>query len=175
MAEQGTTTVEAKSGYGLTVDSEIKSLEAIRSAAAKWPGTVIATLLGAHVVPKEFQGRAQEYVDVVCEQMIPRAARAKTGAVRGRIHRSRSVYRGRHGKNIRGREKTRSGSAGPRLPVERDRVAAAVALQRRVVRSHGSRQRAGHRSSWQRPKRLQHWCREQIIFSVWRNFRPPAS
>src|SRR6202142_4745184 len=48
MAEQGTTTVEAKSGYGLTVDSEIKSLEAIRSAAAKWPGTVVPTLLGAH-------------------------------------------------------------------------------------------------------------------------------
>ena len=77
MAEQGTTTVEAKSGYGLTVDSEIKSLEAIRAAAAKWPGTVIATLLGSHVVPKEFQGRAQEYVDVVCEQMIPLAARQK--------------------------------------------------------------------------------------------------
>jgi len=77
MAEQGTTTVEAKSGYGLTVDSEIKSLEAIRGAAAKWPGTVIATLLGAHVVPKEFQGRSQEYVDVVCEQMIPQAAARK--------------------------------------------------------------------------------------------------
>jgi imidazolonepropionase len=77
MAEQGTTTVEAKSGYGLTVDSEIKSLEAIRGAAAKWPGTVIATLLGAHVVPKEFQGRSHEYVDVVCEQMIPQAAERK--------------------------------------------------------------------------------------------------
>ncbi len=77
MADQGTTTVEAKSGYGLTVDSEIKSLEAIRAAAAKWPGTVVATLLGSHVVPKEFQGRAQEYVDVVCEQMIPLAARRK--------------------------------------------------------------------------------------------------
>ena len=77
MAEQGTTTVEAKSGYGLTVDSEIKSLQAIRAAAAKWPGTVIATLLGSHVVPKEFQGRAQEYVDVVCEQMIPLATRQK--------------------------------------------------------------------------------------------------
>jgi imidazolonepropionase len=77
MAEQGTTTVEAKSGYGLTVDSEIKSLEAICAAAAKWPGTVVATLLGSHVVPKEFQGRAQEYVDVVCEQMIPLAARRK--------------------------------------------------------------------------------------------------
>ena len=77
MAEQGTTTVEAKSGYGLTVDSEIKSLEAIRGAAAKWPGTVIATLLGAHVVPKEFQGRSHEYVDVVCEQMIPQVAERK--------------------------------------------------------------------------------------------------
>ena len=77
MAEQGTTTVEAKSGYGLTVDSEIKSLEAIRGAAAKWPGTVIATLLGAHVVPKEFHGRSQEYVDVVCQQMIPQVAERK--------------------------------------------------------------------------------------------------
>jgi imidazolonepropionase len=77
MAEQGTTTVEAKSGYGLTVDSEIKSLEAIRSAAAKWPGTVIATLLGAHVVPKEFHGRPQEYVEAVCTQMIPLVAKRK--------------------------------------------------------------------------------------------------
>ena len=77
MAEQGTTTVEAKSGYGLTIDSEIKSLEAIRSAAARWPGTVVATLLGAHVVPIEFHGRAQEYVEVVCNQMIPLAAERK--------------------------------------------------------------------------------------------------
>jgi imidazolonepropionase len=77
MAEQGTTTVEAKSGYGLTVDSEIKSLEAIRSAAGKWPGTVMATLLGAHVVPKEYEGRSQDYVEVVCREMIPLAARRK--------------------------------------------------------------------------------------------------
>ncbi len=77
MAEQGTTTVEAKSGYGLTVDSEIKSLEAIRDAAAKWPGTVISTLLGAHVVPKEFHNRAHEYVEVVCKQMIPLVAKRK--------------------------------------------------------------------------------------------------
>ena len=77
MAEQGTTTVEAKSGYGLTVDSEIKSLEAIRSAAGKWPGTVVATLLGAHVVPKEYERRPQEYVEVVCREMIPLVARRK--------------------------------------------------------------------------------------------------
>ena len=77
MAAHGTTTVEAKSGYGLTVDSELKSLEAIRDAVSRWPGTVIPTLLGAHVVPKEFQGRSQKYVQTVCKEMIPQAAKRK--------------------------------------------------------------------------------------------------
>jgi len=77
MAAHGTTTVEAKSGYGLTVESELKSLEAIRDAASRWPGTVVATLLGAHVVPKEFQGRSQKYVETVCKEMIPQAAKRK--------------------------------------------------------------------------------------------------
>ncbi len=77
MAAHGTTTVEAKSGYGLTVESELKSLEAIREAASRWPGTVVATLLGAHAVPKEFQGRSQKYVEVVCGEMIPQAAKRK--------------------------------------------------------------------------------------------------
>ncbi|HEX8817894.1 MAG TPA: imidazolonepropionase [Terriglobales bacterium] len=77
MAEQGTTTVEAKSGYGLSLDSEMKSLEAIRAAAGNWPGTVVPTLLGAHVVPKEFQGRSRDYVEIVCKEMIPQAAERK--------------------------------------------------------------------------------------------------
>ena len=77
MAAHGTTTVEAKSGYGLTVESELKSLEAIQQAASRWPGTVVATLLGAHVVPKEFQGCSQKYVEIVCTEMIPLAARRK--------------------------------------------------------------------------------------------------
>ena len=77
MAELGTTTVEAKSGYGLTVESELKSLEAIRLAASQWPGTVVSTLLGAHVVPKEFAGRSQNYVEAVCREMVPAAARRK--------------------------------------------------------------------------------------------------
>ena len=75
MATHGTTTVEAKSGYGLTLESELKSLAAIREAASGWPGTVVPTLLGAHVVPKEFQGCSQKYVEIVCKEMIPRAAR----------------------------------------------------------------------------------------------------
>lgn len=77
MAEQGTTTVEAKSGYGLSLEAELKSLEAIREAANRWPGTVVPTLLGAHVVPPEFQTEPQKYVEMVCEQMIPAAAKRK--------------------------------------------------------------------------------------------------
>lgn len=77
MAAHGTTTVEAKSGYGLTVESELKSLHAIRDAASKWPGTVVSTLLGAHTIPKEFAGRSGQYVDLVCQEMIPRAAKQK--------------------------------------------------------------------------------------------------
>jgi imidazolonepropionase len=77
MAAHGTTAVEAKSGYGLTTESEIKSLQAIRDAGSQWPGTVVSTLLGAHVVPREFQDRSQNYVDLVCNQMIPQAAKRK--------------------------------------------------------------------------------------------------
>jgi len=74
MSAYGTTTVEAKSGYGLDVASEIKSLEAVHRAAEKWPGTVVATLLGAHVVPPEYRDHPDEYVRMVCEEMIPVAA-----------------------------------------------------------------------------------------------------
>jgi imidazolonepropionase len=77
MALHGTTTVEAKSGYGLDVAAETKSLEAIRDAARRWPGTVIATLLGAHVLPREIGNDAGKYVRLVCDQMVPRVARAK--------------------------------------------------------------------------------------------------
>jgi len=77
LSEYGTTTVEAKSGYGLSLDAELKSLEAIKTASRQWPGTVIPTLLGAHVVPAEYTDRPQEYVALVCERMIPRVAKRK--------------------------------------------------------------------------------------------------
>jgi imidazolonepropionase len=77
MAAHGTTTVEAKSGYGLDFASEMKSLEAIRSAAREWPGTVVPTFLGAHTVPPEYCDRRQAYVDLVCNQMIPAVAKRK--------------------------------------------------------------------------------------------------
>ena len=77
LASFGTTTIEAKSGYGLSLDSELKSLQAIRQAARGWPGTVISTLLGAHVVPQEFSDRRGEYVKLICERMIPEVVKSK--------------------------------------------------------------------------------------------------
>ena len=77
MADHGTTTVEAKSGYGLDSVSELKSLEAIRTASKQFRGTVVPTLLGAHTVPPEHRPNPDEYVSIVCEDMIPTVARKK--------------------------------------------------------------------------------------------------
>jgi len=77
MLEQGTSVVEAKSGYGLTLEDEIKSLEAIRDAARQWPGEVVPTLLAAHVVPQEYAGKPDAYVQKVCDEMIPMVAKKK--------------------------------------------------------------------------------------------------
>ncbi len=75
--DEGTTTIEAKSGYGLSVESEIKSLESIKQAASQWPGTVVPTFLGAHVVPKEFENRGDQYVELLLNEMIPQVAKRK--------------------------------------------------------------------------------------------------
>lgn len=77
LAKHGTTTVEAKSGYGLSLESELKSLQAIRAAARQWSGTVVPTFLGAHVVPPEYRGRSPNYVELVCNEMMPAVAKAK--------------------------------------------------------------------------------------------------
>ncbi len=77
LTKHGTTTVEAKSGYGLSLESELKSLEAIRAASKQWPGTVVPTFLGAHVVPPEYRGRSQNYVAIVCKEMIPAVAKGR--------------------------------------------------------------------------------------------------
>ena len=79
-AGHGTTTVEAKSGYGLSPESELKSLEAIRAAALQWPGTVVPTFLGAHAVPVEYRGSPRKYVALVCNEMMPAVAKRKLAA-----------------------------------------------------------------------------------------------
>src|SRR5471032_3353688 len=73
MAE-GVTTVEIKSGYGLDVENELRCLRIARSLAADHAVSISTTLLGAHAIPPEFAGRADEYIEAVCTKMIPRAA-----------------------------------------------------------------------------------------------------
>ena len=72
--ELGTTTVEAKSGYGLSVADERKCLEAIRAANRLHPVDLVPTFLGAHALPPEFKQRREVYVDLVCEEMLPSLA-----------------------------------------------------------------------------------------------------
>jgi imidazolonepropionase len=74
---QGTTTLEAKSGYGLDAASEIKSLKAIRRASGQWQGTVVSTFLGAHVPPPEFKLEPEKYVELVCTDILPKVAKQK--------------------------------------------------------------------------------------------------
>ncbi|MDE6076448.1 MAG: imidazolonepropionase [Muribaculaceae bacterium] len=75
MSEMGVTTVEAKSGYGLDSETEIKMLDAIADLANEPDQKVelIATFLGAHAVPKEYAGRTGEYVDLIINEMLPKA------------------------------------------------------------------------------------------------------
>lgn len=70
----GTTTIEAKSGYGLDLDNELKMLRALKTVSGSGPLEIVPTLLGAHAVPPEMRGRAAEYAERVCAEMIPRAA-----------------------------------------------------------------------------------------------------
>ncbi|MFN0112546.1 MAG: imidazolonepropionase [Blastocatellia bacterium] len=73
----GTTTVEAKSGYGLTTEDELKMLRAIRRLNEETPLSYVPTFLGAHVVPEEFKGNSAGYVDLIVEEMLPRVAAEK--------------------------------------------------------------------------------------------------
>ncbi|HEV2287690.1 MAG TPA: imidazolonepropionase [Candidatus Acidoferrales bacterium] len=73
-AAHGTTTVEAKSGYGLDWESERKILAALRELGNEQPIEIVRTFLGAHVVPPEFRGRADAYVELLCKEWIPKVA-----------------------------------------------------------------------------------------------------
>jgi imidazolonepropionase len=67
----GTTTAEAKSGYGLTTESELRLLRVIRRLDAEHPIDLVATFMGAHEVPVEYRARRRAYISLVIEEMIP--------------------------------------------------------------------------------------------------------
>jgi imidazolonepropionase len=77
LLEEGVATFEIKSGYGLDVANELKMLRVARQLGAASGVEVHTTLLGAHVLPPEYAGRAEDYVSLICEQMIPVVARER--------------------------------------------------------------------------------------------------
>ena len=72
--EHGTTSIEAKSGYGLTVDDELKILRVIRRLNDETPLDLIPTFLGAHEIPDEYRDRREEYIRLVIDEMLPKVA-----------------------------------------------------------------------------------------------------
>ena len=77
MLEHGTTTVETKSGYGLTTMDEIKCLEVMKVLNQKHPIDIVPTFLGAHAIPSEYKNNPDEYVDLLINEMIPEVASRK--------------------------------------------------------------------------------------------------
>lgn len=71
MLAHGTTTAEAKTGYGLDTENELKMLEAIRLLDESHPVDLVPTFLGAHAIPSEYKGRTDDYVRVVVDEMMP--------------------------------------------------------------------------------------------------------
>jgi len=71
MLNLGVTTVECKSGYGLELSAELKQLQVYRQLNAQQPVELVATFLGAHMVPDEYQHRREDYIRLLCEELIP--------------------------------------------------------------------------------------------------------
>ena len=71
MLSMGITTCEVKSGYGLTKDSELKMLRVIKAMNEKHKMDVVPTFMGAHAIPPEYEGRGDEYIEFLCEEVIP--------------------------------------------------------------------------------------------------------
>lgn len=71
MLNLGITTCEAKSGYGLDMENEIKMLEVIKALGENHPADVVPTFMGAHAIPPEYEGRGDEYIDMMCEEVLP--------------------------------------------------------------------------------------------------------
>jgi imidazolonepropionase len=73
----GTTTIEAKSGYGLSLEDEIKSLEVIKELNQIHPLDLIPTFLGAHHIPDEYKNKREKYIDLLIKEIIPKVAERK--------------------------------------------------------------------------------------------------
>ena len=136
MLAWGTTTAEAKSGYGLNKEDELKQLRAIRQASGRHPVDLVPTLLAAHEVPPEYRaGRPgpARWVDQICEEIVPGHGRGRARPLLRRLLRGGGVLRRGVAPGARGRR-----PPWPRPPPPRRRV--------RRLRRRRARRRAGRAS-----------------------------
>ena len=77
LLSKGVTTIEAKSGYGLSLEAELKILRVMRALQEDHPVDIVPTFLGSHTVPKEFKDERNRYTDLLIQEMIPRVAEEK--------------------------------------------------------------------------------------------------
>jgi imidazolonepropionase len=111
----GTTTIEAKSGYGLTVEDELKILRVMQRLNEETPLEIVPTFLGAHAVPREMD--ADEYVDLVIDEMLPRIASEKLAEFCD-VFCERGYFNAEHSRRIL----TAAGKLGLKLRIHADQL-----------------------------------------------------
>ncbi|UCD93382.1 MAG: imidazolonepropionase [Candidatus Zixiibacteriota bacterium] len=134
MLSFGITTIEAKSGYGLSTESEIKSLEIIRDLNEAHVIDMVPTFLGAHEIPDEYRDKRREYIDLLINEMIPRVASEKLAEFCDifceegvfNIEESRSIMSaaGKHGLKSKFHADELASTGGAELAAEMDAVSA---------------------------------------------------
>lgn len=115
--EYGTTTIEAKSGYGLSMEDEVKSLEVIQELNRLHPIELVPTFLGAHEIPDEYRENREKYIDLIINEMIPRVAEQKLAEFC-------DIFCEDHVFNVRETEKilTAASDAGLKLKIHADQL-----------------------------------------------------
>ena len=160
MLRSGTTTIEAKSGYGLDRETELRMLRVMRRLNAEGPARIVPTLLAAHTVPPEFADRRAEYVRWIAEELIPEVAARKLARLLRRLLRRPRLHRGRSAPCSRRGPTARPRPARPRRAVSfRHRRRSGRGTRRGNRRPSGNRNRRDAASCCARPACSRCCCR----------------
>lgn len=134
LIRSGVTSVEVKSGYGLTIDDEIKMLRAAKALEAHRKIRITTTLLAAHALPPEYRGRADDYIDLVCHEIIPLVAEEKLAtsvdvfceSIGFNLQQTEKVFQAaiKHGLKVKGHTEQLSNLGGTALTAQYDGLSA---------------------------------------------------
>ena len=158
LMREGVTTLEIKSGYGLSAEHEARCLRIARRLGRELPLTVRTTCLAAHALPPEFDGRADDYIDAVCG-WLPAAAGRRPGRCGRRLLRAHRLHAGADAAGVRGRARAGpAGQAACRTAQRPRRRGAGRVLRRAVLRPPGMAVAPTACARWPRPARWRCCC-----------------